>query len=184
MEKNILVEIAECTKIRVTEAKKQISPEQMQKMAVQAAEQLSPARQDFPFLRALRQEGLSFICEIKKASPSKGLIAPDFPYLEIAEAYEEAGAGAISVLTEPYYFQGSSAYLEEIRAKVEIPLLRKDFTVDAYQIYEARVLGADAVLLICAILNDEQLKMYLELAHSLGLSALVEAHDEEEVRRQ
>ncbi len=183
MEKNILVEIAECTKIRVTEAKKQISPEQMQKMAVQAAEQLSPARQDFPFLRALRQEGLSFICEIKKASPSKGLIAPDFPYLEIAEAYEEAGAGAISVLTEPYYFQGSSAYLEEIRAKVEIPLLRKDFTVDAYQIYEARVLGADAVLLICAILNDEQLKMYLELAHSLGLSALVEAHDEEEVRR-
>ena len=137
----------------------------------------------FPFEKALAAAGISFICEVKKASPSKGVIAQDFPYLEIAKEYEKSGASAISVLTEPEYFLGSDEYLKEIAEAVAIPVLRKDFTVDAYQIYEAKVLGASAVLLICAILDDEQLTEYLQIAHRLGLSALVEAHDEEEVRR-
>ena len=137
----------------------------------------------YPFEKALAAPGISFVCEVKKASPSKGLIAPDFPYLRIAREYEEAGAAAISCLTEPDYFKGSDAYLREIAAAVKIPVLRKDFTVDPYMIYEAKALGASAVLLICAILDDTQLAEYLETAHSLGLSALVEAHDETEVRR-
>lgn len=124
---------------------------------------------------------IQFICEVKKASPSKGVIAEDFPYLQIAKDYEAAGAAAISCLTEPFFFQGSDRYLEEIGRTVKIPVLRKDFTVDEYMIYEAKILGASAVLLICAILDDMQLKAYLELAHSLGLSALVEAHDEQEM---
>ena len=135
------------------------------------------------FEEALRQPGLSFICEVKKASPSKGLIAENFPYLEIAKDYEAAGASAISCLTEPYYFQGKDEYLKEIAQQAAIPVLRKDFTVDPYMIYEAKLLGASAVLLICAILKDQELAEYRELAESLGLSALVEAHDEEEVRR-
>lgn len=183
MSRNILYEIAERTKERVALAKERISMEQLQKQAAQCMKRMPEERKGEPFLKALRQDGLSFICEVKKASPSKGVIAEQFPYLEIAKEYEQAGADAISVLTEPYYFQGSNSYLQEIRQTVSIPLLRKDFTVDAYQIYEARVLGADAVLLICAILSDTQLKDYLELAHSLGLSALVEAHDEKEVER-
>ena len=137
----------------------------------------------FPFEKALAAAGISFICEVKKASPSKGVIAQDFPYLDIAKEYEKSGASAISVLTEPEYFLGSDEYLKEIAEAVAIPVLRKDFTVDAYQIYEAKVLGASAVLLICAILDDEQLTEYLQITHRLGLSALVEAHDEEEVRR-
>lgn len=135
------------------------------------------------FEQSLRQPGLSFICEVKKASPSKGLIAENFPYLEIAKDYEAAGAAAVSCLTEPYYFQGKDEYLREIAQQVSIPVLRKDFTVDPYMIYEAKLLGASAVLLICAILTDEELVRYRELAENLGLSALVEAHDEEEVRR-
>ena len=127
-------------------------------------------------------QGISFICEVKKASPSKGIIAEEFPYLKIAQEYEDAGAAAISVLTEPYYFLGCDRYLEEIAKKVSIPVLRKDFTVDAYQIYEARAIGASAVLLICALLEEGELKEYLEIAHSLGLSALVEAHTEEEIQ--
>ena len=137
----------------------------------------------FPFRDNLAADGISFICEVKKASPSKGLIAPDFPYVEIAKEYEAAGASAISVLTEPFYFQGSNQFLMDIKKEVNIPLLRKDFTVDEYMIYEAKVIGASAVLLICAILDDEQLASYLRLAHELGMSALVEAHDEDEVRR-
>ena len=137
----------------------------------------------FPFEKALAAVGISFICEVKKASPSKGVIAQDFPYLDLAKEYEKSGASAISVLTEPEYFLGSDEYLKEIAEAVAIPVLRKDFTVDAYQIYEAKVLGASAVLLICAILDDEQLTEYLQIAHRLGLSALVEAHDGEEVRR-
>ncbi len=135
------------------------------------------------FEQSLRQPGLSFICEVKKASPSKGLIAENFPYLEIAKDYEAAGAAAISCLTEPYYFQGKDEYLREIAEQAAIPVLRKDFTVDPYMIYEAKLLGASAVLLICAILTDQELVEYRELAESFGLSALVEAHDEEEVRR-
>ena len=126
---------------------------------------------------------MSYICEVKKASPSKGLIAPDFPYVEITKEYEAAGASAISCLTEPFYFQGSDRYLEEITAAVNIPVLRKDFTVDEYMIYQAKAFGASAVLLICAILDDVQLREYRQLAESLGLDALVEAHDEREVER-
>ena len=136
---------------------------------------------DGAFEKALRKPGLSFICECKKASPSKGVIAEDFPYLSIAKEYEEAGADCISVLTEPKWFLGSDRYLEEISKTVSIPCLRKDFTVDEYMIYQARLLGASAVLLICAILSESQLSEYIELSAHLGLSALVEAHDEKEV---
>lgn len=175
---NILEEIAEKTRIRVEEAKKQ-QPLSMLRTLAEAAE----TDRGFLFEKALAEEGLSFICEVKKASPSKGIIAEDFPYIEIAKRYEAAGAAALSVLTEPYYFKGSNDYLREIRKEVSLPILRKDFTVDEYMIYEAKVMGADAVLLICAILSDEQLAAYGKLAKSLGLSALVEAHDEEEVHR-
>ena len=175
---NILEEIAEKTKIRVEEAKKRQSLSALRELAEKAG-----ADTGFPFEKALAAEGLSFICEVKKASPSKGIIAEDFPYIEIAKRYEAAGAAALSVLTEPYYFKGSNDYLREIRKEVALPILRKDFTVDEYMIYEAKVMGADAVLLICAILSDEQLAAYGKLAGSLGLSALVEAHDEEEVKR-
>lgn len=174
----ILEEIAEKTIQRIGERKKEVSLQEIRK----AAEAL-PVSGEFPFEQALRADGLTFICEVKKASPSKGIIAEDFPYLKIAEEYEKAGAGAISCLTEPYYFQGSDEYLKEIAAAVHIPVLRKDFTVDAYMIYEAKLLGASAVLLICAILTDEQLKEYISIAHGLGLSALVEAHTEEEADR-
>ncbi|WP_022777375.1 indole-3-glycerol phosphate synthase TrpC [Butyrivibrio sp. AE3009] len=136
---------------------------------------------DFEFEKALRKPGMSFICECKKASPSKGLIAPDFPYLDIAKEYEEAGADCISVLTEPKWFLGSDEYLREIAAKVTTPCIRKDFTVDEYMIYEAKNLGAKAVLLICSILEKEQIKEYMNICDDLGLSALVETHDEKEI---
>lgn len=140
------------------------------------------ANTGFPFRKALSGDEISFICEVKRASPSKGLIAPDFPYLDIAKDYERAGASAISCLTEPFWFKGRDEYLAEISNAVKIPVLRKDFTVDEYMIYQAKTLGASAVLLICSILSKEQLSEYLGIAHSLGLSALVEAHDEDEVR--
>ena len=135
---------------------------------------------DLPFEAALRKPGISFICEVKKASPSKGIIAVDFPYLSIAREYEAAGADCISVLTEPKWFLGSDGYLEEIARSVSIPCLRKDFTVDEYMIYQAKLLGASAVLLICSILDEGRLGEYIMLARSLGLTALVEAHDEKE----
>ena len=138
-------------------------------------------RGGFSFERALSGENLAFICECKKASPSKGLIAPDFPYLDIARNYEAAGAEAISVLTEPKWFLGRDEYLREIAGAVSIPCLRKDFTVDEYMLYQARLLGASAVLLICAILDAAELKDYIQICDALGLSALVEAHDEAEV---
>ena len=171
----ILDEIVEKTKVRLEENKKKLPLEELHKQALSMS-----ADTGFPFEKALKAQGLSFICEVKKASPSKGLIAP---YVAIAEEYEKAGANAISVLTEPYFFQGSDSYLQQISERVSIPLLRKDFTIDPYMIYEAKVIGASAILLICAILTDEQLKSYLQLADSLGLSALVEAHDEAEVQR-
>ena len=175
---NILEEIAAKTRERVAEAKNKVSLEEMK----QKAESLN-ADTGFPFENAIKEGSLSFICEAKKASPSKGLIAEDFPYVEIAKEYEKGGASAISVLTEPFWFMGSNEYLKEIREEVNIPIIRKDFTVDEYMIYEAKVIGADAVLLICAILDDESLKKYMQIADSLGLSALVETHDEEEVKR-
>lgn len=134
-----------------------------------------------PFKAALSKPGVSFICEVKKASPSKGLIAPDFPYVEIARQYQEAGADAVSVLTEPEFFLGADRYLEEIHGEIDLPLLRKDFTVDEYQIYEAKVLGASAVLLICSLMDMEKLKRYMGICGSLGLSSLAEAHTDREV---
>lgn len=178
--KTILDEIAERTRERVAEQKEKVTLEKIRQKALEMIEKDS-SKADFPFLRALKKEGISLICEVKKASPSKGLIAEDFPYTEIAREYEAGGASAISVLTEPYYFLGSNVYLQQIRQTVDIPLLRKDFVVDPYMIYEAKVLGADACLLICAILDEKTLKEYLELAHSLGLSALVETHDDAEI---
>ena len=174
----ILDEIAAKTRERVAKCKKEKPLEQLKKQAL-----AMEADTGYPFEKALGGDQISFICEVKKASPSKGVIAREFPYLEIARDYEKGGAGAVSVLTEPYYFQGSDAYLQEIKAKISLPVLRKDFVVDEYMIYEAKVLGADAVLLICAILSDQELRDYFALADRLGLSALVEAHDQEEVAR-
>lgn len=180
----ILEQLAMSARARVKRAKRTRPPEEVKKeAAVRRKEDFASGKAPFAFEKALAAEGMSFICEVKKASPSKGLIAPDFPYLQIAREYEAAGAAAISVLTEPEYFLGSDRYLEEIARAVSIPVLRKDFTVDAYQIYEAKLLGASAVLLICGILSDEELREFLHTAHSLGLSALVEAHDKEEVER-
>ena len=142
-----------------------------------------PAHSGFYFEKALTKQGLSFICELKKASPSRGVIAQDFPYLDIAREYEVAGATAISCLTEPYYFQGKDQYLKEISQAVRLPVLRKDFVIDSYMIYEAKILGAAAVLLICAVLDKDTLGDYLRIAEDLSLSALVEAHDEAEVDR-
>lgn len=174
----ILDEIAARTKERVRLEKQAVSVGEMRFRA----EEL-PKTENRPFEAALRAPGLSFICEVKKASPSKGVIAESFPYVDIAKSYEAAGASAISVLTEPYYFQGSDRYLEEIAREVGIPVLRKDFTVDPYMIYQAKVLGASAILLICALLDDGELKEYAAIAESLGLSVLTEAHDETEVDR-
>lgn len=173
----ILEEIAARTVQRVAEEKAAVPLSEMKKRA-----EALDANTDFPFRKALSGDEISFICEVKRASPSKGLIAPDFPYLDIARDYERAGASAISCLTEPFWFKGRDEYLAEISNAVTIPVLRKDFTVDEYMIYEAKTLGASAVLLICSILSKEQLSEYLGIAHSLGLSALVEAHDEDEVR--
>lgn len=173
----ILEEIASRTRERVAETKRRISAEELKAQA-----EAMDSATGFPFEKALARSGIRFICEVKKASPSKGLIAADFPYVAIAGEYERAGADAISVLTEPYYFRGSDQYLTAIRKEVSIPLLRKDFTVDEYMLYEAKQMGADAVLLICAILSPAQLAEYVGIAAQLGLSALVEAHDEEEVR--
>lgn len=188
MQVNILEEIAEKTKVRVEAQKKIIPLEEIKQMAMECVEREVACHttqnvQGTSFEEAIAKEGLSFICEVKKASPSKGVIAEEFPYLEIAKDYEVAGASAISVLTEPFYFQGKSEYLKEITEEVSIPTLRKDFTVDEYQIYEAKTLGASAILLICAILDDEQLRTYREIADSLHMASLVEAHDEEEVKR-
>lgn len=144
-------------------------------------EALSLPKGNFSFERALGNPGMSFICECKKASPSKGLISPDFPYLDIAREYQEAGADCISVLTEPKWFLGQNSYLAEISSAVSLPCLRKDFVVDEYMIYEAKTLGAAAVLLICSILSQSQLQEYLRLCDKLGLSTLTETHSEEEV---
>ena len=173
----ILDKIIEATKIRVAQEKQVETPE-----AVKAAALALPSDTGFPFEAALRQQDFNFICEVKKASPSKGIIAEHFPYLDIAKEYEVAGAAAISVLTEPDFFKGDKKYLQEIVSTVKIPVLRKDFIIDEYQIYQAKVWGASAILLICACLDVPTLTKFHELADSLGLSSLVEAHDEKEVQ--
>ncbi len=173
----ILDEIADYARLRVEKQKEIKSIEEIR------SEALSLPGKDFLFEKALRKEGLSFICECKKASPSKGIIAEQFPYLDIARDYDRAGADAISVLTEPKWFLGRDEYLSEISSSVSIPCLRKDFVVDEYMTYEAAVLGASAVLLICSVLSEEEIKRYIGICDGLGLSALVEAHDEEEVKK-
>lgn len=173
----ILDKIIEATKIRVAQEKQVESPE-----SVKAAALALPSDTGFPFEAALCQQDFNFICEVKKASPSKGIIAEHFPYLDIAKEYEVAGAAVISVLTEPDFFKGDKKYLQEIANTVKIPVLRKDFIIDEYQIYQAKVWGASAILLICACLDMHTLTKFRELADSLGLSSLVEAHDEHEVQ--
>lgn len=172
----ILDNLAASARTRVERNKAQIPLGEIKK----AAYDISPET-GFPFEKVLLGQDINFICEVKKASPSKGLIAQDFPYLQIAKDYEQAGAAAISVLTEPDYFLGSDEFLNHIQKAVSIPVLRKDFTVDDYQIYEAKTLGASAVLLICALLDTQTLRDYISVCDELGLSALVEAHDEREV---
>lgn len=172
----ILDQLADHARERTEQAKRKVTAEEIKRRAMALPKGV------FAFEKALKKPGISFICECKKASPSKGLIAPDFPYLQIAREYEAAGADGISVLTEPKWFLGSDRYLKEIASEVRIPCLRKDFTVDEYMIYEAKVLGASAVLLICSILSEKQICEYLEICNILGMSALVEAHDEEEIR--
>ncbi len=172
----ILDKLAEHAFERVKAAEQNVSPDEIKSLA------FALPKDDFEFEKVLKKPDISFICECKKASPSKGIIAEDFPYLEIAKEYENAGADCISVLTEPKWFMGSDEYLKEIAETVKIPCLRKDFTVSDYQIYEAKLLGAKAVLLICSILSAEQIKEYIGICDRLGISALVEAHDENEVK--
>lgn len=171
----ILDQLADHARERVEEAKRR------QPLAEIRQRASDMPKGNFAFEETLKKPDIAFICECKKASPSKGLIAPEFPYLQIAREYEAAGADAVSVLTEPKWFLGSDKYLKDIAEAVSIPCLRKDFTVDEYMIYEAKLLGASAVLLICSILSEEQIKEYIGICDRLGLSALVEAHDGEEV---
>lgn len=172
----ILETIAQANRERYEKIMQTVSLEEIKQKAL--AMEISS---DFPFEKALKKSGISYICEVKKASPSKGIIAEDFPYVQIAKDYENAGASAISVLTEPQWFKGENRYLQEISQSVSIPLLRKDFTVCEYQIYEAKVIGASAVLLICALLDTDTIRRWIKLCDTLGLSALVEAHTEQEV---
>ena len=172
----ILDQLSAHARERVAEAKSRLSPERIRELA------FAGEKGRFTFENALKKPDIAFICECKKASPSKGLIAPVFPYRQIAREYEEAGADAVSVLTEPKWFLGRDEYLREIASDISLPCLRKDFVVDEYMVYEARLLGAAAVLLICSILPEEQLRSCLRVCDELGLSALVEAHDPEEVR--
>lgn len=190
----ILDQIVAATKIRVEAAKhiQSLSEIKSKLQDLQEGKGRNDTEEDalgcipkekFIFEKAIQKDGMSFICEVKKASPSKGIIAREFPYMKIAEEYEEAGADAISVLTEPDYFMGSNDYLTKISRKSSIPILRKDFVLDEYQLYEAKLIGADAVLLICTLLTQEKIKYFLSICEELGLSALVEAHTEEEVKR-
>lgn len=172
----ILDQLAAYAKTRVQKAQHKVSFSEIRRQAL-----LMNLDTGFSVEQALKEEGIHYICEVKKASPSKGIIAKEFPYLQIAKDYEEAGATMISCLTEPKWFKGRDEYLQEIAKNVKIPVLRKDFTVDEYQIYEAKVLGASCVLLICAILDTDTIKRYLKICHKLGLSAIVEVHDEKEM---
>lgn len=172
----ILDEIADYARIRVAKDKENISADDMKARAC------ALPKGEFVFENSIKKNRISIISEVKKASPSKGVIAEDFPYVSIAKEYENAGATCISVLTEPKWFLGSDEIFMEIRKEVELPIIRKDFTIDEYQIYQARVLGADAVLLICALLDTETIKKYMDICDSLGMSALVETHNEEEIQ--
>ncbi len=180
----ILDEIAAYSALRVMNDKKTYSLEDLKK---QCGEMLKRSASEpeaglFRFGQALKKPGLSIISEIKKASPSKGIISEDFPYLFIAGEYEKAGADCISCLTEPNWFLGSDDIFAAVRAYTKLPMLRKDFVVDEYQIYQAKTLGADAVLLICALLDTETIRYYLGICRELQMDALVETHDADEIR--
>lgn len=178
MAADILKRIAADKRIQVAQEKKDVSYERLKETAMTVKSSLP----DFSFEKALQKEGISFICEVKKASPSKGVICKDFPYIDIAREYEHAGADCISVLTESKYFLGSDRYLSDIRKAVNLPIIRKDFIVDLFQIYQAKVIGADAVLLICSLLNAEFLEECIGICNKVGISALVEVHSEDEVQ--
>lgn len=171
----ILDTIADSTRIRVEKEKSEKSLEQVKEEA------LALPKGEFSFEKSVAKDGMTFICEVKKASPSKGIIAEDFPFVDIAKEYEVAGAGCISVLTEPEFFKGDKKYLKEISENVNIPLIRKDFVIDEYMIYDAKIHGASCVLLICSLLDEATIKNYISICDELGLSALVEAHDEDEI---
>ncbi len=173
----ILDDIAQYAKQRVIKDKESKSLEDIKKEA------LSLPKGDFIFEKALRNNTPSLICEVKKASPSKGIISEEFPYVDIAKSYEKNGATCISVLTEPKWFLGSDEIFKEVRSNVKIPLLRKDFTVDEYQIYQAKVMGADCILLICALLSEKEISYYIDICNKLGINALVETHNEEEIKK-
>ena len=178
----ILDKIAKSTKDRVARAKEMLSLDELKAKIYESQSIIRNGRPAFAFEKTLKEsDKMAFICEVKKASPSKGIIADDFPYLQIAREYEEAGADAVSVLTEPEFFKGNDKYLAEISCNVNIPVLRKDFTIDEYQIYEAKAIGADAVLLICSLLDARSIRAYISVCDELGLSALVEAHTKEEI---
>lgn len=172
----ILDQLVEATKVRIEKEKKEIPLEIVKEKA------LKMEKGDFAFEKAIKEGDISFICEVKKASPSKGVIAEDFPYVQIAKDYEEAGANCISVLTEPDYFKGDKKYLKEISEQVSIPIIRKDFVIDEYMIYDGKIHGASCVLLICSILDRDTIKKYINICDDLGISALVEAHDENEIK--
>ncbi len=173
----ILTKLADSTRNRVEREKKQIQLEMVKKQA------LAMKKGDFSFEKVIAEGDISFICEVKRASPSKGMLVEEFPYVQIAKDYEEAGASCISVLTEPDYFKGDKQYLKEISENVTVPLIRKDFIIDEYMIYDAKIHGASCVLLICSLLDKETMEKYIEICDNLGMSALVEAHDEEEIQK-
>jgi indole-3-glycerol phosphate synthase len=173
----ILTKLADSTRNRVEREKKQIPLEMVKEQA------LAMKKGDFSFEKVIAEGDISFICEVKRASPSKGMLVEEFPYVQIAKDYEEAGASCISVLTEPDYFKGDKQYLKEISENVTVPLIRKDFIIDEYMIYDAKIHGASCVLLICSLLDKETMEKYIEICDNLGMSALVEAHDEEEIQK-
>lgn len=173
----ILTKLADSTRDRVEREKKQIPLEMVKEQA------LAMKKGDFSFEKVIAGGDISFICEVKRASPSKGMLVEEFPYVQIAKDYEEAGASCISVLTEPDYFKGDKQYLKEISENVTVPLIRKDFIIDEYMIYDAKIHGASCVLLICSLLDKETMEKYIEICDNLGMSALVEAHDEEEIQK-
>lgn len=179
----ILDTLVEATKRRIAAQKEALPFTELRRQVEQSlsGDKSRKASRAFRFEQTLATDGIHLICEVKRASPSKGLIAPDFPYVQIAKDYEAAGADCLSVLTETDYFLGSDDYFREIRAEVALPMLRKDFTIDPYMLFQAKAMGADCVLLICAVLSEDEIKEYLEICDSLGLSALVETHDEKEV---
>ncbi len=172
----ILDELAEHARERVAIDKEKISLEKMKELA------LSLSKNNFRFEKALKENKISIIAEVKKASPSKGVISEEFPYIDIAKEYEKSGATCVSVLTEPKWFLGSDQIFRDVRKTIDLPIIRKDFTIDEYQIYQAKVMGADAVLLICALLDTDTIKKYLNICEELELSALVETHNEDEIK--